>query len=636
MQPLTLLWIALLLPTLCLAQAPQPVSVEFGPGSDWDKADSRSSDPKYQDVHERAKTRQAYSLRIRSITVEGPQQLQHLPPALRSLIFPQWLGQVPLPIAVGDMLTPQKLFDAMEALERTITKDAIQGYGLRSKGEVGVLYIEVDYDTTEPPADAQPTDHTVGVIFRPYYIHFSLVRIGDNVLPIPRSPLPTLYDNVPKPLLGLKPTFGISHDRAFGTALSGAFETDLLHLPDLEHLSNAPHKNHHLDVHGQGMKSLEELFYRANTGLRYSYRQSGTTVQEFSLRADYDGIQAPLGDGKHTRHAGVGSVGVRLKLVPNTRLSLDTGYRWTDDTTDSKEPALRTRTSANEQTNRVLFDAIPRPVYGFLRAAIWEENGWLTGAGGVYQRLAGRLGYAKEIPLTLNQTIGLELLAGGGIVWGKVPAHARFFGGNTPGQFLYDSPSAGTLLHMPAGPLIRSLGEGEAGFSPRGGGVRGGDAFWHVNVNLTFPIRPWSYALIPNEPTDIPDVQGNPLTLKELLSKQINVTGPNMLAATLKAEGMSDAEANAKAWRLLAEVRPATQFIINNANLYAIKPLLMVDVAGMTGSSSASTTWLAAGGGVQLTIVIAKFEAGYMHTFSGPTFGNRGNVFVRLVFENLF
>jgi len=39
---------------------------------------------------------------------------------------------------------------------------------------------------------------------------------------------------------------------------------------------------------------------------------------------------------------------------------------------------------------------------------------------------------------------------------------------------------------------------------------------------------------------------------------------------------------------------------------------------------------------VEVTIVIAKLQVGYMRTISGPTFGSRGNVFVRLVFQNLF
>jgi hypothetical protein len=122
-----------------------------------------------------------------------------------------------------------------------------------------------------------------------------------------------------------------------------------------------------------------------------------------------------------------------------------------------------------------------------------------------------------------------------------------------------------------------------------------------------------------------------------LLRKQIDVTGPNMLTATLKKEGMNAADAEKEADKILDEIRPATHFIIDYANLYSIKPLLLFDAAGMTRSGGNSgETWLAAGGGVQVTVVIAKLEFGYMHTLNGQTFGKRGNVFGRLVFQNLF
>jgi hypothetical protein len=572
---------------------------------------------------ERAKKKQAYTLRVRYVKVEG-----------------RWADQLQLPLAVGDVLTPEKVSQAMEAIEAAITRNSIRGYGLRSKGEVGVLYIDVDFDTDQPAAavgDGDTVKNTVGVIFHPRYVHISLVELGNNVLPVPRSALPTFYGNVPKALLILKPTVGVSYDRAFGTALSGAFETDLLNLPDPGRISSYSNENNHLYVHGQGIKSVEEVFYRADAGLRYSMRQSGTVLQQFSVLGDYCGVKEPLGDGEHTRHAGIGNLGMTLKLAPNTRLSLNTGYRRTEDKMDSKVPSLDTHTSANEQSNRLIFDGIPRPLYGFLRAAVWEDNAWLTGAGGSYQRLVGRLGYAKEVPVSPNQTIGLELLAGGGKVWGDAPEYARFFGGNSAGQFLYDSPSSEALLNMPAGPLIRSFGEGKAGFRTLGGGVRGGNAFWHVNLNLTLPIPPLAHALIPNEPTDIEDANGHPISLKQLLRKQIDVTGPNMLTATLKKEGMNAADAEKEADKILDEIRPATHFIIDYANLYSIKPLLLFDAAGMTRSGGNSgETWLAAGGGVQVTVVIAKLEFGYMHTLNGQTFGKRGNVFGRLVFQNLF
>jgi len=618
MKALALLWVALLFPMLCLGQPSPPItSVEIG------SEPSRTFDQMQRQADEHAQKKEAYTLRVRYVKVEG-----------------RWADQLPLPLAVGDVLTREKIFQAMEAIKAAITRNSVQGYGLRSKGEVGVLFIDVDYDTKQPEvsvADGDTAKNTVGVIFHPYYVHISLIQFGNNILPIPRSALPTFYGNVPKPLLILNPTFGVSYDRAFGTGLGASFDTDLLNLSDPARISSSSNETSHLYIHGQGVKSIEEVFYRAEVGLRYSGRRSGTVLQEFFLLGDYYGVKEPLGDAEHTRHAGVANGGLTFKLAPNTRLHLNAGYRWTDDKMNYKLDSLDTHTSASEQSNRVLFDWIPRPLYGFLRAAVWEDNAWLTGGGASYQRLVGRLGYAKEIPLIPNQTIGLELLVGGGKVWGSAPAYACFFGGNAPGQFLYDSPSSETLLNMPSGPLIRSFGEGKAGFSTFGGGLRGGNAFWHVNLNLTLPIPPLSRALIPSELTDIEDANGNPISLKQLLRRQIDITGTNMLTAALKKEGLSPGEAEKKAVGILDEIRPATSFIIDQANLFSIKPLLMFDAAGMTASGDKSrNTWLAAGGGVQVTIVIAKFEFGYMYTLSGPTFGNRGNVFGRLVFQNLF
>jgi len=157
-----------------------------------------------------------------------------------------------------------------------------------------------------------------------------------------------------------------------------------------------------------------------------------------------------------------------------------------------------------------------------------------------------------------------------------------------------------------------------------GGGARGGNGFWHVNLNLTIPIRRFSFPLIPADP----DVRG-------MLRNGINVSGRNFLISSLKQQGLCREDAVAEADRTLNEIRPATEFIIDEANFYSVKPLLMFDVGGLSGAGQ-DATWTAAGGGVQLTIVTARFELGYMHTLSGPAFGDRGNLIVRLVFQNLF
>ena len=104
----------------------------------------------------------------------------------------------------------------------------------------------------------------------------------------------------------------------------------------------------------------------------------------------------------------------------------------------------------------------------------------------------------------------------------------------------------------------------------------------------------------------------------------------------LKREGLSAAEADRQSRNVFREVTPATRFVIDDANLYSLKPLLMFDAAGLSDGNGRSETWLAAGGGLQFTIVTAKLEAGYLQTLSGPKQGHGGNAFVRLVFQNLF
>ncbi len=593
------LWLALGLTLRCCAQIAAPVtSLEVGDVTD--NPGARPFPLREKVAHGRARKMKVFALRVGTVMVEG-----------------RWAGAVKLPLVTGEVLTPEKLSAAMEALEAAVTADTLRGYGLRSQGEIGVLYIDVDFATNA---------RTVDVTFRPYYVHFSLVKMGDNVLPVPRSAFPTFYNNVPRPLLALNPSASVSYDRAFGTALGAAVETDLLNLSDPARHSAAPELDRHLDLSLQGAKALEEIYHRETAGLRYHVRQDGRALQEINFRAGYAGAGEPLGRFDHTRQAGFGGGGLMWHLAHNTRVGLDTGYRYNTDELKGPSGPLIARSSAHEQFNRLLLDTIPRPLYGFLRAAVWEDNGWLNGSAGAYQRLAGRIGYAKEIPLTDNQSIGLELVAGAGKVWGNAPAQSRFFGGNSPGQFLYDSPASTTLLNMPVGPILRSFGEGQAGLSVPGG-RRGGDSFWHVNLNLTLPIPYFSRALIPNELTDLEDENGNPTSLKQLLRRQIDVTGPSMLAATLTQQGLSDAEAAAKAESILEEIKPATHYIINDANLYSVKPLLMFDAAGLSGGGLAGQTWLTAGGGLQLTIVTAKLEVGYMHTLSGPTFGQRGNFF---------
>ncbi len=577
---------------LCRGQDAAPVNLDFGPGSS----------PKVQsdeEIRQKAAAQGVYGLPVRYVKIEG-----------------RWSKGIQLPLKPGDILTSDNLSAAMHFLRDAITADSNINIGFRSKGEVGVFYLAPKFDTSsevDANGNAQPAGRTVGVILQPFYLDVSLVQVGDNILPLPRSAFPTFYQNVPKLLLALNPTIGLSYDRAFGSAISASLTTDL---------------TQQFQLHADATKSFEEPFYRAKSGLSYALRHDDGWLRQFTVSADFDGSREPLAGRTHQHEAGGATLGLQLRLAPNTRLALDAGYQRTDDN-------FATSATANQQIGRLMLDSIPRGITGFVRAAFWEESSWqTTGGGNSYQRFVGRLGYEKEIRIAENQTIGIELLGGGGVVTSGTPAFARFYGGNAPGQFLYDSSDS--LTTMPSGPILRSFGENEAHLRSGSGLAIGGKDFWHVNLNVTIPIKPWSQSLIPNESTDIPDINGNPLTIKQLLSRQIDVTGPSMLAAVLRNEGMSQDQANVRAKQILNEVSPAARFIINDANIFSVKPIVMFDAAGLSDGSGVSETWMAAGGGLQLTVVIAKLEAGYMHTVSGPTFGHEGNAFVRLVFQNLF
>jgi hypothetical protein len=292
-------------------------------------------------------------------------------------------------------------------------------------------------------------------------------------------------------------------------------------------------------------------------------------------------------------------------------------------------------TTSNEQGNRLLFETIPPGVLGFLRAAVWQENLHPRGQA-ASQRLVTRAGYAKEIPVGVNQSVGFEIVGGAGQTWGNIEAPRRYFAGGGQGEFLYESAQSRALVAVPDGPLVRSLGRAQGGRLQSANLVRGGTHFWHVNLNVTLPIPRWSRPLIPNEKTDLPGPDGEPQTLKQILRAQVDRTGPNMLQSTLQLkDALTPDEAKARATEIFAGIRPAAHFVIDQANVIAVKPLLMFDAAELYLSPEREA-WTAAGFGIQLTIVTAKFEAGYMRTLSGPTFGSRGNFFGRLGFERLF
>jgi len=344
-------------------------------------------------------------------------------------------------------------------------------------------------------------------------------------------------------------------------------------------------------------------------------------LDRLSLQAAYHGTREPQGDSSFRRQ--LGEIGAGLRLRPGWGLvqtvSLDGSYRFSEN----RFTANGDSTSTDEQGTqlRVLIDG--RAGDAFLRAGLWAEAGF-PDRGSNYGRIAALAAVQKEFLLRKNQTIGVEMVIGGGSAW-SAPAYAEFYGGNSERNFLYESLGSPALAAFPKGPAIRSFGEGQT-LAQGTNEDRGSSRYWHLNLNVSLPIPGLSFPLIPDE-------EVNPgVSLKQFLKNKAR-DPISYLAAELEDQGLSPDEAMAKAKATYGDVTSAVDFIADRANVYALKPLLLFDVAGEDGSGDGHRVEAAFGGGLQLTIVTAKMEAGYMHTVTG---GDDGNFFARIVFQNIF
>ena len=288
-------------------------------------------------------------------------------------------------------------------------------------------------------------------------------------------------------------------------------------------------------------------------------------------------------------------------------------------------------------------------------------------------------------PTKNEATLGVEIMAGLGHSWGDVPEYARFYGGAANGQFLYDELNAQSLTTFPSGPLLRSSGQKKAGVTVPGGFVRGGTSFRHVNVNISFPVRAWSRPLIPHEWVTssklrsddaefighLPPGESICRDLKSTVKTLVGVSGVNLLVnqqardmltedqkTDLRLRGednltaaeqarldvaemaLSDAKEKVRPeveQLFVREILPVTNFIADHANIFAVKPLLMFDAArlDLSGGQDIRTRY-SLGGGLQIDVVLARFELGYVASVNRAPGDSRGNFVGRLILRRFF
>ncbi|MFB3825496.1 MAG: hypothetical protein ACE15B_01960 [Bryobacteraceae bacterium] len=415
----------------------------------------------------------------------------------------------------------------------------------------------------------------VDVIFEPVYLRVPLGDLGGAMLPLPRSNRPSAVRKAPLPSRIPDPRVGLEYDKAAGAALR----------------AEAGARAGGLDFNFRGGRSLDTAHYDGAGGLAWRRRN-------FRVGSEFSAARAPRHADDFLRNAVRSGVSVKLG-----RVVLGAHHRWSAD---------RLGTEARRENAAGVHAVADRMLWGgFARAALWGES-----AG--YRRGALAVGYEKEIPLALNRTIGVEALAGAGRAWGDPPAYALFYAGNQGASFLYERPEA--LGEMPAGPLLRSFGVG---------GAAGARSYWQASLNVSVPVPKWSVPLVPNEPLGGDEELG---TLKSAITNFGVNSAENVLAAHYRMRGgMTEAEAARQAARDIASIRGPVTYLANYANIFAVKPLIMMDAA-----RAGPGTRCAAGGGIQVIVVTARFEAGYVRTLNRAAGESRGNLVLRLVFQNIF
>ncbi|MGA9768189.1 MAG: hypothetical protein WBV94_04060 [Blastocatellia bacterium] len=547
------------------------------------------------------------------------------------------LAQLDLTGIVGQKYSPPLVSQAQEKVASYLQKDENKTIESKVLGMYSVLYVR-----SCVMADDQAK--VVDILIKPVYARVDLYKVGSNVLPVPRSLLPTFYDRVPAPLLAFNPEFGVGYDRENGTTPSLSVSTNLLDLPRLLSGEGVSKSDVRLDLKAWGSRSVENPFYNAGADLALSRRRDGSRLEVLAIEGHFRADEQPLGEGRYLKT--VARLGASIQIHPDSkvfnRISAGGKYRWANNRLVN---GMDLKTTEHAFEARSIIDG--RLGGGFSRLAVWMDVASPSKQAGSYRRLAGVFGFEKEFGAT-NQTVGVEALAGAGCAWGATPEYARFYGGNSARNFLYEAQDSPLMTELPVGPLIRSFGQAQA----TSANARGGTSYWHMNLNVSLPVPGLSRSLIPNVPIENND--GSTILLKDKLKGfaigsavgGIADTMIDQIITELMNQGMSEDDATQKAAEIAQkraeklvgkEIKPAIEFIADKANLYALKPLIMIDAARINASGNLDNrTRYAIGGGVQFTMVIARFEAGYLRTVRRLEGDSHGNFILRLVFQNLF
>lgn len=533
-------------------------------------------------------------------------------------------------VGLGQPFKPTNVFAGKIVVENEIIKNEGQLKLWSLKGSTSVLYIySQSCDVSTDSLQKQ-----VAVEISPYYLRIDLLNLGNNILPVPKSAKPSIYNQVPILLKVTEPFVTFSTDRQYGPAMGIITNTDLLHLP-----GNKPKKGKDslvsANLNVAGRKSFNEAFYSVGSQLELNQPVYTDSTLGWNFALQWAKSLLPWGTGQNNTdqwnlRGGLQGV-TKMRLF--SKWAVGAGARFTENSYSAlhgSEPAH------NEKGWQLYALADGKPGKSFTRMGIWFDGAIPNANDNInnYQRLVSRVGYSQFLGSGHNSAL-IEAVAGVGYTWGMPPIYSQFVAGNSNHNFLYEPMISIRNRSMQNGPIVRSLGENEGGLKIVNGSSIGGSAFWHLNLNFSIPIASWAKPLIPD--ITLSDEGEESSTLRSKLKGTANMAASGIALDLVANHGYSDDAADSVANAIVdKDIRPTINYLSDRANIYSIKPILLFDVGHLSDHTLPGKTFTAAGIGLQMTVVIARLEVGYMRTLSPSDYNSTGNFFLHFVLQNFY
>ena len=531
-------------------------------------------------------------------------------------------------VGLGQAFDPPRISPALELVRDELVKSE-NSYAIRLVGSTSVLYI--DSEACDVSDSMHPKQ--VRVVIRAYYLRIDLYNAGRNTLPVPRSAKPTFFSEVPSILLAAAPVVSFTSDRQYGPAASLQTNNNILSAPGIKkHKPSAPFRlNFNLDIR----KSLSHSFHTLGINLDFVRPVYFDSSIGWNLGIRYENSHQPLAKGISRQELAriFGSIQKNLKAGILKKIALGAGARFVEN----NYTLFGTNEIQVPETGYEFFSlAEGRILHGTTRLGLWFDAGVpkKNTALEAYQRISGRLAYATVLG-SGHQNVDAEVMIGGGYTWGSPGAYNQYFVGNTAGNFLFTPVQSVQIREHPEGAIVRSIGEREGTLRGTGAVITGGRTFWHVNLNFSIPVSRWARPLIPDI---VISEEPRRMTLRSALKGQVASAKNFILDDLVSVNGLADDEkTEAIADRIInRDIRPTLNYLADRANIYSVKPLLLFDIGRLGDRSFKSITWLAAGLGIQVKIVVARLDLAYMHTLSPSEYSGTGNLFVRFILENFY